>query len=68
MSRTELRWEDYPEALKVPQVAELMQIGTNQAYELCRRENFPAVKFGRQYRVSKTLLKDWFECQARGII
>lgn len=68
MQNTKLRWDDYPEALKVPQAARLLQIGKNQMYELCRREDFPVVKFGRQYRISKTLLRDWFERQARGIM
>ncbi len=68
MQNTQLKWEDYPEALKVPQVARLLQIGLNQVYELCHREDFPVVKFGKQYRVSKTLLREWFERQAKGII
>jgi excisionase family DNA binding protein len=63
-----MKWEEYPEALKVNQAAQLLQIGKNQMYELCHREDFPAVKFGRQFRISKTLLRDWFQKQAKGII
>ncbi|HBK69855.1 MAG TPA: hypothetical protein DDZ91_14535 [Firmicutes bacterium] len=63
------KWEEYPESLKVKQAAQLLQIGKNQVYELCKcREDFPVVKFGRQYRISKTLLKDWLEQQAKGIV
>lgn len=62
-------WDDYPEVLRVKQAAQLLQIGQNRMYELCKREDFPVVKFGRQYRISKTLLRDWFERQATiGII
>jgi|GEM_PF-900086 len=61
----EISWDSYPEALRVPQAALLLQIGTNQMYELCRREDFPAVRFGRQFRISKTLLREWFEHQAK---
>lgn len=65
MQNTLSKWDEFPEALKVPQAAKLLQIGNNQMYDLCRREDFPVVKFGRQYRISKTLLRDWFERQAR---
>lgn len=67
MLKTINKWEEYPEALKVAEAAELLQIGRNQMYELCRQEDFPVVRIGRQYRISKTLLKDWFLRQAKGI-
>ncbi len=62
-----IKWDEYPEALRVPQAAKLFQIGTNQMYELCHRSDFPVVRIGRQYRISKTLMRDWFEKQATSI-
>ena len=63
-----MKWEEYPEALKVNQAAQLLQIGKNQMYELCHREDFPAVKSRRQFKISKNRFRDWLYTQARGIL
>lgn len=58
-------WNDYPEVLTAKDVADLLRIGKNRAYELCKSQGFPAVRFGRSYRISKTLLLEWYQKQAK---
>ncbi len=50
-----------PLLLTVPQVAELLQIGMNQAYNLCRRPDFPAIHIGRNIRINREVLQDWLD-------
>lgn len=58
-------WDDYPEVLTAKDVADLLRIGKNRTYELCKSQGFPAVRFGRSYRISKTLLLEWYQKQAK---
>ena len=41
------------EYVKVPQVAEFLQIGRSRAYELVADGEIPSVKIGRSVRVSR---------------
>jgi excisionase family DNA binding protein len=54
-----LHWDDAPDILKIPQVAELLQLGINQTYEIAKGEGFPGIYFGKQIRVHKEALKKW---------
>ena len=56
-------WDKAPEVLKVLEASKLLQLGINQTYELCHREDFPAIKFGKQYRIPKNALRQWLEKQ-----
>ena len=51
------------EYLKVPQVAEFLQIGRSRAYELVADGEIPSVKIGRSVRVSRKELDRWLEGQ-----
>ena len=51
------------EWLKVPEVAEELQIARSRAYELVADGEIPAVKIGRSVRVSRKELDHWLEDQ-----
>lgn len=53
------------EYMKVPQVAEFLQIGRSRAYELVGSGEIPSVKIGRSVRVSRKELERWLEQQRR---
>ncbi|TDA67705.1 MAG: DNA-binding protein [Clostridia bacterium] len=58
-----VNWDDLPLLLRVEDVAKLLQIGRNSAYDLCHRRGFPVVRVGRIFRVPKDGLKKWLEQQ-----
>lgn len=45
--------------LTVGQMAELLQIGINSAYDLTHRADFPAIRIGRAVRINRELLQVW---------
>ncbi|ABG04870.1 phage transcriptional regulator, AlpA [Rubrobacter xylanophilus DSM 9941] len=49
------------EYLKVPEVAEYLQIGRTRAYELVGSGEIPSVRIGRSLRVSRRELERWLE-------
>jgi excisionase family DNA binding protein len=51
------------EWLKVPEVAEMLQIARSRAYELVADGEIPAIKIGRSVRVSRKELDRWLENQ-----
>lgn len=60
-TRERLTWIQADEILNVDDVADLLNLGKNQVYQLVRREDFPVIRFGRQYRISKAGLSDWIK-------
>lgn len=55
--------EQHNEWLKVPEVAEILRIARNRAYELIADGEIPAVRIGRSVRVSRKGLDRWLEGQ-----
>lgn len=53
--------DEQHEWLKVPEVAEILQIARSRAYELVDDGEIPAVKIGRSVRVSRKDLDRWLE-------
>lgn len=51
------------EYLKVPEVAEMLQIARSRAYELVGSGKIPSVRIGRSVRVSRRELDRWLEEQ-----
>ncbi|MGI8911249.1 MAG: helix-turn-helix domain-containing protein [Rubrobacteraceae bacterium] len=49
------------EYLKVPEVAEFLQIGRSHAYDLVADGEIPSVRIGRSVRVSRKELERWLE-------
>ncbi|SHH09181.1 helix-turn-helix domain-containing protein [Desulfosporosinus lacus] len=58
-STLEIRWESLPLVLSVEQVAELVDVGTQQIYDLSRTKDFPARRFGRIIKISRDALRQW---------
>ena len=50
---------EMPDVMTVMDVAAVMRISRNTAYELMHREGFPKVVVGKQYRVPKARFADW---------
>lgn len=46
----------YPEALTASEVAEILRVCTKTVYKLIKQGEIPAVKIGRENRVSKSVL------------
>lgn len=51
--------------LTIPEVAKLLGIGRNTAYELIHRRNFPVIRFGRAVRVPREALMQWIAEESR---
>lgn len=60
-----MRYEDLPDVLTIPQMAEFLQIGITKAYEMSHWRGFPAIRIGRTIRVPKKALLEWLEQQHR---
>ena len=45
--------------LRIPEVAELLDVSAARAYELAREGVIPVVRLGRQVRVEEGALQDW---------
>ena len=48
-----------PGAYRVEEVAKLLQIGRNKAYELANNGTFPVMKFGKLIRIPKAAFDEW---------
>lgn len=55
---------DLPLLLTVRDLAVLLQIGRNNAYEMCHRPGFPSFRLGKQVRIPRDALMRWLEAQA----
>ena len=51
--------DQLPLVLTVEQLAAVLEIGINSAYELVRSECIQSVRIGRQYRIPKNALKTY---------
>lgn len=58
----------------IPEMAQVLGIGTNKAYDLIHINGFPVIKFGNCYRIPKEALQKWLneavgqECQITSTI
>ena len=57
---------NYPDALTVSEVAEILRVSTKTVYKLINEEKIPAVKVGRAKRITKADLLDYL-CPPRCI-
>jgi len=53
-------FENYPDVVTVRQLCEMLKIGRNTAYGLVQAGAIPAVLVGRQYRIRKSDIADYF--------
>lgn len=56
--------EDLPLVLTPMDIAAVLGISRNTAYEIIHRKGFPVVKIGKQYRVQREHLFQWLGNQA----
>ena len=47
----------------VEETADALGVGVGAAYTLCHRQDFPAVKVGKQWRIPRQKLSEWLERQ-----
>ncbi len=67
MKRTVYKsYDELPLMLSVPEVAAVLGISRAEAYELVRREDFPALKIGSRIVVPKEKFVGWVESQTGG--
>lgn len=57
-------WDDIPEIFDVKTLAKFLGIGTNSAYDLCHRADFPTVYIGKMMRITKVGLEEWLRSAA----
>lgn len=48
----------------IAEIQKLLKIGKNQAYNLCKRDDFPAVRVGLVWRVPKREFEKWVAKQS----
>ena len=60
--------KDNPMMLTVAQLAEQLQIGRSQAYDLTHIDGFPVIRIGRNVRINRAGLQDWLDRNSGGMI
>lgn len=53
--------EDIPVTFGVPELAKILGISRNKAYELVNRPGFPKFRMGRRVIISKRHFSDWMD-------
>lgn len=56
--------EDYPLALSVMDVAEIMRIGRSKAYSIVKEEDFPRIDVGSRIIIPRNAFFQWLEERA----
>ena len=54
-----IMFKDYNDVVTVGELAEMLKIGRNTAYELVRAGLIPSIRVGRQIRVSKQAIIEY---------
>lgn len=53
--------EDLPEVLTIKELARILRIGLNSAYNLVRQGKVRYVKIGKQYRIPRRAVQEYME-------
>lgn len=56
-----MKLKDYPDVCTVKDVAEILNIGINSAYELVKNGSIRSKKIGRIYRIPKTYIWEYLK-------
>ncbi|KGE18443.1 helix-turn-helix domain-containing protein [Paenibacillus wynnii] len=56
-----LQVDDLPPVLKVEDIQKFLQIGKNQAYDLCNSGQFHVVRVGRSIKIPREPFISWFK-------
>jgi excisionase family DNA binding protein len=60
------QFSNYPDILTVSEVAKMLRIGKNKAYELIRSESIPSKNLGsKQIRISKQAVVEFFTAEIK---
>lgn len=54
-------YENLPIILEVKDIATILKISRNTAYELVHSKDFPKIAVGRQYRIPRSKFIEWLE-------
>jgi excisionase family DNA binding protein len=54
-------WDELPLVLSPAQVKKILQCGQNNIYTLFHRKDFPAVRVGRTFKISRDALRAWLD-------
>ncbi|NBI66088.1 DNA-binding protein [Pseudoflavonifractor sp. 60] len=60
--------KENPMLLTVSQAAELLQLGRDTVYQLTHREDFPAIRLGRNVRINRAALQAWLDKNNGGML
>ena len=52
-------------ALNVQEVSQMLGVGTNAAYDLFKREDFPSIRVGKRIVVPVEGLQEWLRTQSQ---
>jgi len=52
--------DNLPEVLEVTDIQKFLEIGRNQAYDLCNSGQFHIVRIGRSIKIPKLSFVNWF--------
>lgn len=59
--QNKIQLDQYPDALTIQDVSEILRIGIRSTYELARQKDFPTIKIGRRSIVPKHLFIEWIK-------
>lgn len=63
MEQGHLNWDEMPVFFNVSYLADLLNIGKANAYELVHRHDFPVIKIGRKYVIPRDAFYSWVQSQ-----
>ena len=63
----ELMFTSYPDIVNILQLKEMLNIGINLAYELVRKNKIPSLKIGREYKIPKRNIIEYFTEQTTSL-
>ena len=61
MNETTIQATIEKRAYTVPEIMEILQIGRNNAYELCNSDTFDVKRIGKLIRIPKTSFDRWLD-------
>ncbi|MGN0745933.1 MAG: helix-turn-helix domain-containing protein [Aristaeellaceae bacterium] len=56
-----------PMTLTVQQMAKVLNISRNVAYDLTREPGFPCFRLGKKILINRELLQEWLNCQCKTV-
>jgi len=58
---SEILFREYADVVTVPELAKMLRIGRNSAYDLIKHRHIQSVKVGNQIRIPKSSIIDFVE-------